>query len=119
MGHRKLIFRQRISRKEIKSSIEQSLNEKDFKRTVQIAITHYTTRTTGLDFATAILATSEAQAIAKDLKWSRSLEDMANMAISVAESRTDKRLSEFRRKTVLEQVVNTLQKLREESKSVK
>lgn len=115
MGHRKLIFRPRTSRKQIKSSIEQGLAEKEFKKTVQVAITHYTTKSTGLDFATAILATSEAVTIAKDLKWSRSAEDIANMAISVAESRTDKRLSEFRRRTVFEQVVRSLQKAREES----
>lgn len=118
MGHRKLIFRPRISRKQIKSSIEQGLSEKEFNKTVQVAITHYTTRSTGLDFATAILATSEAIAIAKDLKWSRSAEDIANMAISVAESRTDKRLSEFRRKTVFEEVVKSLQRAREESSNV-
>lgn len=117
MGHRKLVFRPRTSRKQIKSSFEQGLKEKEFKKTVQIAISHYTTRSTGIDFATAILATSEALAIAKDLRWSRSSEDIANMAISVAESRTDKRLSEFRRKTVFEQVVKSLQKTREESSS--
>lgn len=118
MGHRREVFRPRTSKKKIKTSFEQSLKEKEFEKTVQVAISHYTTRSTGLDFATAILATSEALAIAKDLKWKRSTEDIANMAISVAESRTEKRLIPFRRKTVFEQVVKSLEKAREESKSV-
>ena len=118
MGHRREVFRPRRSKQKIRSSFEQSLEEKEFQKTVQIAISHYTRGSTGLDFATAILATSEALAIAKDLKWRRSSEDIANMAISVAESRTEKRLSKFRRKTVFEQVIKSLQKAREESRDV-
>lgn len=114
-----MVFRPRSSKKKIRSSFEQSLKEKEFQKTVQVAISHYTTSSAGADFATAILATSEALAIAKDLSWSRSYEDIANMAISVAESRTDKRLSEFRRKTVFEQVIKSLHKEREESKDAK
>lgn len=118
MGHRREVFRPRTRKQKIRTSFEKSLEEKDFDRTVQIAISHYTTTATGLDFATAVLATSEALAIAKDLKWGRSTEDIANMAISVAESRTEKSLSTFRRKTVFEQVLNTLKRAREESKNV-
>lgn len=116
MGHRREVFRPRRSRKKIKQSLERSLSEKEFNKTAQIAISHYTRRSTGTDFATAIIATSEAISIAEGLKWSRSFEDIANMAIAVAESKTDKRLSSFRRRTVLELVTRSLQKAKEESK---
>lgn len=115
MGHRREVFRPRKSRKKIRQSIEQSLKEKEFQKTAQIAISHYTKKSTGLDFATAIIATSEAISIAKDLSWRRSVEDIANMAISVAESKTEKRLSTFRRQTILELVTKSLEKAKEES----
>lgn len=115
MGHRREVFRPRKSKKKIRESFEQSLKQKEFQKTAQVAISHYTQRSTGLDFATAITATSEAISIARDLKWSRSIADIANMAISVAESRTEKRLSKFRRQTVLELVTKSLEKAKEES----
>lgn len=117
LGHRREVFRPRKSKKKIERSLEQSLEQKEFQKTAQLAISHYTKRSTALDFATAITATSEAISIAKDLKWSRSVADIANMAISVAESRTEKRLSTFRRKTVLELVTKSLEKAKEESQS--
>jgi hypothetical protein len=91
------------------------LNEKKFEKAAQIAISQYTTKSTGLDFATAIIATSEAIAIAKELNWSRSIEDIAIMAISIAERKTDRRLSEYRRLTVQELVSKSLEKAKEES----
>jgi len=116
LGHRREIFRPRKSRKKIRQSFEQSLSEKEFQKAAQIAVLHYTTRSTGLHFATALIATSEAISIAKDLKWSRSVEDITNMAISVAESRTEKRLPEYRRQTVFEIIRKSLEKAKEESK---
>jgi len=116
LGHRTEVFRPRGSKKKIKRIFERSLEQKEFQKTAQVAISHYTKRSTSLDFATAITATSEAISIARDLRWSRSIEDIANMAISVAESRTKKRLSKFRRQTVLELVVKSLEKSKEESK---
>jgi len=116
LGHRREVFRPRKRRKKIRESFEQSLKEKEFERAAQIAISHYSTRSTGLDFATAIIATSEAIAIAKELKWSRSLEDITTEAISSAENKTQRKLSEYRRQTIFELVIKSLEKMKEESR---
>jgi len=112
LGHRREVFRPRVSRKKIKKDFGEKLNEKKFGEAVQLAISHYTTKSTGLDFATALIATSEAISLARDLEWSRSVEDITNMAISVAESRTEKKLSKFRRHTIFELVRKSLEKAR-------
>jgi len=115
MGHRREVFRPRKSREKIKRSFEKNLNEKKFDKAVQLAISHYITRSAGRDFGIALIAASEAISLAKELAWSRAVEDIANMAISVAENRADKRLSKFRRHTVFELVTKTLEKVKEES----
>jgi hypothetical protein len=114
VGHRREVFRPRKSRAKIRQSFERELQAKEFERAAQVAISHYTTRATGLDFATAMMATSEAIAIGRELRWKRSLEEIAHMAISVAESRTENRLSDFRRQTVFDLVRKSLEKAKEE-----
>ena len=61
MGHRREIFKPRKRSTNIKKTFERNLKEKEYQKATQIAITHYTNTSTGTDFSTAIIATSEGK----------------------------------------------------------
>ena len=110
MGHRREIFKPRISKKKVAPQIIQALDEGNFDKAVQLSLSHFTNKKTADVFSTSLLATAEAFNLANEQRWTRSIEEVTFSAIKNTEVKKEISLSRFERQTVFKIVSNALRK---------
>lgn len=118
MGHRREVFKPRKGRKHIESQINQELDKKNFDGVVQTALSHYLTKSSVDTFTLALVATVEAINVARDLNWSRTTEELADIGITLAESKTRIKLTTFNKQIVFNLISKSLQKERAKEESL-
>lgn len=113
MGHRKEVFRPR-SKRTVRRNIQQALIDGKYEKAASIAAFSYSARPIADDFAISLVATAEAISLGKELRWTRSTEDLVTAGLSIAERKLESKVNKRRRSIIFESISRSVERARKE-----
>ena len=114
MGHRRERFWPK-RRSKIRSQIQESINKNKFETAATIAAYSYSRRPIADDFAISFIASVEAIKIGQQENWIRKSEELASIGLEIAETKVEGRVNPRRRRTLLDAIAKSIEKVKEEA----